>query len=122
MAEDRKIGADPDVGAWLAAYGDPYTDGLEADMPRYLIERSFDEGNAEPPAPLALARLRSIADANVRAEVIWLHSYVSTDRRRMFCVYEGPSPEAIRRAATLGHLPVDEITEIRVLDPFSYEA
>jgi hypothetical protein len=36
-----------------------------------------------------------------------------------FCVYDGPSPEAIRRAAEANQLPVYRITEVRVLDPTS---
>ena len=50
----------------------------------------------------------------------WLHSYVSDDRTKTFCVYDGPSPEAIRRAAERNKLPVDHITEVRVLDPYFY--
>jgi hypothetical protein len=32
----------------------------------------------------------------------------------------GPSPEAIRRAAEVNQLPVDRITEVRLLDPYFY--
>jgi hypothetical protein len=53
--------------------------------------------------------------------VTWLHSYVSKDGRRTFCVYEGPSPEAIRAAAARNRLPVERITQVRVLDPYFYE-
>jgi hypothetical protein len=35
-------------------------------------------------------------------------------------VYDAPSPEAIREAATQNELPVDQITEVRVLDPYFY--
>jgi len=52
--------------------------------------------------------------------VTWLHSYVSEDRRKTFCVYEGPSPEAIRRAADRNRLPIERITQVRVLDPYVY--
>ena len=31
-----------------------------------------------------------------------------------FCVYEGPSEAAIRKAAALNNLPVDSITEVPV--------
>ena len=31
-----------------------------------------------------------------------------------------PSPEALRRAAEANQLPVDRITEVRVLDPYFY--
>ena len=42
-----------------------------------------------------------------RDEVTWLHSYVSNDRRRLFCIHEAPTPEAIRKSATRNSLPVD---------------
>ena len=43
---------------------------------------------------------------------------MTTDKRTTFCLYDGPSPEAIRRAAGANQLPVDRITEVRVLDPY----
>ena len=52
--------------------------------------------------------------------VTWFHSYISEDGT-MVCLYEAPSPEAIRKAARRSDLPVDRITRVRVLDPYSYE-
>jgi hypothetical protein len=46
---------------------------------------------------------------------------VSEDRRRTFCVYDAPTPEAIRRTAALNDLPVEAITRVSVLDPYIYE-
>ena len=40
------------------------------------------------------------------------------DKKRTFCIYEAPSPEAIRKVADRNGLPVDRITEVRVLDPY----
>jgi hypothetical protein len=31
---------------------------------------------------------------------------------------DAPSPEAIRRSARRNNLPIDKITEVRVLDPY----
>jgi len=45
---------------------------------------------------------------------------VSDDGRRSFCVYEAPSPEALRKSAARNDLPVDSITSVRVLDPHPY--
>jgi hypothetical protein len=45
---------------------------------------------------------------------------VSDDRRKTFCVYDGPSPEAIRKTALRNDLPVDRITQVSVLDPYFY--
>ena len=39
-----------------------------------------------------------------------------TVRRR----HDAPTPEAVRRVADLNKLPVDRITEVRVLDPYFY--
>jgi hypothetical protein len=50
--------------------------------------------------------------------VTWIHSYVTPDRRRAFYICEAPSPEAIRHAARRNRLPVDRITEVRLLDPY----
>jgi hypothetical protein len=49
-----------------------------------------------------------------------VQSFVTDDHTRTFCVYDGPSPEAIRRAAGLSDLPVNRISEISVLDPYFY--
>jgi Nickel responsive protein SCO4226-like len=62
----------------------------------------------------------AVVDTNADSGVTWVHSYVSADKSTTFCVYDGPSPEAIRRVAELNKLPVDRITEVRVLDPYFY--
>ena len=86
-------------------------------MPRYLVERAFHDG-WDAGGDLTEV-CRQILERN-RDEVTWLHSYVSDDCKRLVCVYEAPSPEAIRRAARHSDLPVDRITKVRVLDPYSY--
>ena len=45
---------------------------------------------------------------------------MSNDKTRTFCVYDAPTPEAIRRTARRNQLPVDEITQVSVLDPYFY--
>jgi hypothetical protein len=42
------------------------------------------------------------------------------DRTRTFCIYDGPSHAASRRAAMANGLPVDAIAEVSVLDPYFY--
>ena len=44
--------------------------------------------------------------------VRWLYSFLSADRRKTYCLYEAPSPDAIRRAATRAFLPADVIVEV----------
>jgi hypothetical protein len=52
--------------------------------------------------------------------VTWITTYVTTDRSRSFCIYDGPDPESIRKVAGLNGLPVDTVTPVRVLDPYFY--
>ena len=87
-------------------------------MPRYLVERTVAEGLALPISAQGVAACRAVADHNAAEQVTWVHSYVTPDRRKTFCIYDGPSPEAIRRTAAKNSLPVDTITEVRVLDPY----
>jgi hypothetical protein len=61
-----------------------------------------------------------VVETNAGEGVTWLHSYVTDGGRRTFCVYDGPSPESIRRVAERNGLPIDAITEVRVLDPHFY--
>jgi Protein of unknown function (DUF4242) len=91
---------------------------MEDTMPRYLVERSFPEGLTIPIDDRGATACQVVVDGNATEGVTWIHSYVTTDKRTTFCVYDGPSPEAIRRAAGANQLPVDRITEVRVLDPY----
>jgi hypothetical protein len=57
---------------------------------------------------------------NAMDGVTWVHSYVTGDKGKTFCIYDAPSTDAIRSAAQRNNLPVDRITEVRVLDPYFY--
>lgn len=94
-------------------------DSLQS-MPRYLVERSFPGRLVLPPGEEGRKRLCSIIACNSDRGVTWIQSYVSLDMRTTFCIYEGPSPEAVRLTARSNGLPVDRITEISVLDPHAY--
>jgi hypothetical protein len=89
-------------------------------MPRYVVERSFPQGLGVPAGADGAKATLAVVDRNADEDVTWVHSYVSEDKRTTFCVYDGPSPEAIRRAAARNELPVDRITQVRVLDPYLY--
>ena len=91
-------------------------------MPRYLIEREFPDGLSIPQNAAGATACREVIDNNAADGVTWLHSYVTPDRKRTYCIYDGPTPEAVRRAATRNKLPISQITEVRVLDPYFYMA
>ncbi|MGZ3583198.1 MAG: DUF4242 domain-containing protein [Ktedonobacterales bacterium] len=90
-------------------------------MPRYLVERTFTEGLHIPLTEEGARICRTVVDTNADDQVTWVHSYVTDDKSKTFCIYDAPSPEAIRRAARRNSLPVDKITEVRVLDPYFYQ-
>ena len=90
-------------------------------MPRYLVEREYPNGLQIPVDESGANACLAVVEANLTEQVSWVHSYVSADRKKTFCVYDGPSPEAIRRTATRNKLPVQRITEVRVLDPYLYK-
>ena len=89
-------------------------------MPRFLVERSFPTGLQIPLTDDGAAACAGVIAANALDGVTWVQSYVTPDKSRTFCVYDGPSPEAIRRTAGRNSLPIDKITEVRVLDPYFY--
>ena len=89
-------------------------------MPRYVVERSFSAGLEIPVNGEGAQVCLTVVDRNADEGVTWVHSYVSDDKKKTFCVYDAPSPEAIRRTAERNDLPVDRITQVRVLDPYFY--
>jgi hypothetical protein len=87
-------------------------------MPRYLIERSFPDGLGLPINEAGARLVGQIVANNTTEDVTWIHSYVSLDRKKTYCIYDAPSPEAIRSVAKKNSLPADRIEEVRVLDPY----
>jgi hypothetical protein len=90
-------------------------------MPRYVVEREFPDGLQIPVDETGAKACLAVVESNLADQVTWVHSYVSADKKKTFCVYDGPSPEAIRRAASRSRLPVGCITEVCVLDPYFYK-
>ncbi len=89
-------------------------------MPRYMIERTFPAGLEVPTTHEGAAAMLGIIGNNAAEGVTWVHSYVTADRGSTYCVYDAPNPEAIRTVAGTNSLPVDQIKEVRVLDPYFY--
>lgn len=89
-------------------------------MPRYIVEREFPKGLEIPTTPEGQKAMLGVVENNATEQVTWVQSFVTDDHTKTFCVYDGPSPEAIRRAAGLSELPVNKISEISVLDPYFY--
>ena len=89
-------------------------------MPRYIVERSFPDGFHLPVNADGAAAIGGIVATNAGEGVSWVHSYVSANKKKTFCVYDAPSPEAIRSVGAKNNVPVDAIHEVSVLDPYFY--
>jgi hypothetical protein len=89
-------------------------------MARYLVERHFPGGLEIPATEEGAAVVQGVVGRNAELGVTWVHSYVSDDKQTTFCIYDGPNPEAIRRAAERSDLPIERITKVSVLDPYFY--
>jgi hypothetical protein len=76
-------------------------------VPIFMVERAFAE-ELEPSLDLA----DGINRINAEEGVSWLYSFLSADKRKTYCLYEAPSPEAIRTAAARAGLPADVIVEV----------
>lgn len=76
-------------------------------MPIFMVERRYaDELEATAEVVDGINRV------NGEEGVRWLYSFLSADRRRTYCLYEAPSPEAIRQAAARAGLPADVVIEV----------
>jgi len=89
-------------------------------MPRYVVQRTFPEGLHIPIENGGAELCGGVVERNAEEGVTWISSFVSEDKTRTFCIYDAPTPEAIRKAAARNRLPVDRITQVRVLDPYFY--
>jgi hypothetical protein len=76
-------------------------------MGLYLIERTFADR-----LDLTSDDVELIEEINADIGVNWLFSFLSVDRRRSYCLYEAPSPEAIIEAARQADVPADSVIEV----------
>src|SRR4029077_8178265 len=76
-------------------------------MPRYIIERDFAEQ-----LNLTKDGVKKINLINDQEGVQWIFSFLSADKRKTYCLYEAPNPEAIRAAARRLGVPADTIVEV----------
>jgi hypothetical protein len=81
-------------------------------MALYMIERSFADQ-----LDLTEGDVELIEEVTGDEGVRWLFSFLSAERRRTYCLYEAPSPEAILAAARRANVPTDEIVEVSAATP-----
>jgi hypothetical protein len=87
-------------------HGQRITEGGGA-VPLYVIERNFAEQLNEEEIDEA-----GIKVVNDDTGIRWVYSFLSADKKKTYCLYEAPNPEAIREAAERLGIPADEIVEV----------
>jgi hypothetical protein len=83
-------------------------------VPLFLVERNFAEE-----LELSAGDVREIQAVNDDVGVRWIHSFLSADKRRTYCLYEAPSAELILEAARRASVPADVIIPVDQLDPLA---
>jgi hypothetical protein len=79
----------------------------ETIMALFMVERNFAAAlNA------SAEDLKAVVDINTLVGVKWLHSFLSADKRKTYCLYEAESGDAIREAARRAGLPADIVIEL----------
>ena len=76
-------------------------------MALYMIERNFAEQ-----LDLTNDDVELIDEIGADEGVRWVFSFLSADRRRTYCLYEAPSPDAIIVAARRADIPADSVIEV----------
>jgi hypothetical protein len=86
-------------------------------MPLFVIERNFAEQ-----LNLGEEAVQASQAYNADADLRWLFSFLSSDGKKTYCLYEAPDAEALRRqAADLG-MPADSIVEVSEVNPTMFTA
>jgi len=90
-------------------------------MPKYVIEREMPGAGK-----LSRAELKAISEKSngilkdLGPQIQWVQSYVADDK--IYCVYNAPNTEIIKRHAECGGFPVNKISQVRnVIDPTTAE-
>ena len=81
-------------------------------MALFVIERNFAEQ-----IDLGTADELGIKAVNDDVGIRWVYSFLSADKKKTYCLYEAPNPEAIREAAARLGIPADVIVEVDQFTP-----
>ena len=81
-------------------------------MALFVIERNFAE-------QLDLEKMdrEGIRLVNDDVGIRWVYSFLSADKKKTYCLYEAPNPEAIIQAAARLGIPADVIVPVEQFGP-----
>ena len=90
-------------------------------MPKFVIEREIPGAGQLSAADLQAISQKSCGVLNTMGpQIQWVHSYVTGDK--IYCIYNAPNEEAIRRHAREGGFPANNIARVSaVIDPTTAE-
>ncbi len=80
-------------------------------MPLFVIERNFADQLQLDQAGIDATEAYN-NDANLR----WLFSFLSADKKKTYCLYEAPDAEALYRQARELGAPADSVVEVGELN------
>lgn len=83
-------------------------------MGLYVIERDFLDG-LDPDS----LDVDGIIAVNDDVSIRWILSFLSADKRKTYCLYEAPNPEAIREAAARLGIPADAVVPVNQIGPMA---
>ena len=91
-------------------------------MPKYVIERELPGAGKLSPAELKAISEKSVGILkSLGPEIQWVQSYVADDK--IYCVYNAPNVDLIKKHAECGGFPANKITRVRaMIDPTTAEA
>jgi hypothetical protein len=78
----------------------------------YLIERNFADE-----VTLTKEDVDGVVPVIAEEGNDWLVSFLSTDKKKMYCLYEAPNPDTILAAARRLGLPADVIVPVDEIRP-----
>lgn len=87
---------------------------------RYMVERTFPDGLNIPTNDEGKNLVTKVVEKNGQVGVTWVQSFVTPDKKKTYCIYDGPNEQAVRDAAERNGLPIDSIVPVSVLDPYFY--
>jgi hypothetical protein len=84
-------------------------------MARYLVERNYDEMPRVDKE--ALDGIKAVNDSE---GIEWLCSFVTSDQKKSYCLFEADNAEAVAEASRRNNLPADVIVEVGEVTPASF--
>lgn len=90
-------------------------------MPKFVIEREIPGAGKLSAAELQAISQKSCGVLNsMGPQIQWVHSYVTGDK--IYCIYNAPNEEAVRRHAKEGGFPANSIARVSaIIDPTTAE-